>query len=273
MQRARSRADSMTTSGPADDSRGGLGPARPRHLKRAPITEALIDFGVQLDEGFSVQSLAEAARRTEKEYPTRAAIRTVLAKLELGDAVAKPDFKHGELGILVKSPDERTQVQFRVNGFTLNRLEPYTSWEEIYPETIRLWRLYVEIAKPVSVVRLAARYINRLRLPLPVADLREYLTEPPRIPESLPQALRGYLTRLVIHDSSLEHSATVTQSFERNLLDPEHATILLDIDAFKDVVLTPMDQDHIDRVLGDLHRFKNNIFFGSITQRASELFE
>ncbi len=256
-----------------DDSRAALGPARPRHLRRAPITEALIDFRVQPAEGLSTRKLEEAARRIEKDYPTRAALKTVHAKLELGRGVVTPDFKQDEVGVLVKSPDEKTQAQFRFNGFTLNRLEPYTSWEEIYPETKRLWRLYVEVAQPLAVVRLAARYINRLKLPLPVADLRDYLIEPPRIPGDLPQAVLAFLTRLVIHDSTLKQSAIVTQSSEPNPLDPEHATVLLDIDAFKEVTLKPAQQDQIDSALGDLHEFKNNIFFGSITQRASELCE
>lgn len=119
----------------------------------------------------------------------------------------------------------------------------------------------------------AARYVNRLKLPLPVADLRDYLIAPPRVPEELPQTLRAYLTRVVIHDPSLENSAIVTQSFEPNPMDTEHAAILLDIDAFKEVALKPAEHDEIDRVLSDLHRFKNDIFFGNITQKASKLFE
>jgi uncharacterized protein (TIGR04255 family) len=65
----------------------------------------------------------------------------------------------------------------------------------------------------------------------------------------------------------------VTQSFEPNPLDPEHVTILLDIDAFREVSLKPGEQGEIDGVLRQLHDFKKDIFFGSITQKASELFE
>jgi uncharacterized protein (TIGR04255 family) len=256
-----------------DNRPANLGPARHRHLQRAPITEALIDFRVQSAEGLSSRKLEEAARRVKGEYPVQAQIKTVHARLEIGAGILTPGVEHGDAGVLVKTADQKMQAQFRPNGFTFNRLEPYTSWEEIYPETKRLWRLYVEVAEPVAVVRLAARYINRLTLPLPVADLREYLMEPPRIPEGLPQTVLAYLTRLVIHDASRQQSAIVTQSSEPNPLDPEHATILLDIDAFKTVALRAAKQDQIDQVLGDLHAFKNNIFFGSITQRASELFE
>ena len=104
-------------------------------------------------------------------------------------------------------------------------------------------------------------------------DLREYLTEPPRVPESLPQTLKAYLTRVVVHDSMRDHSAIVTQSFEPNPTDPRQAIILLDIDAFKDVHVKPSESDEIHRVLAGLHDFKNEIFFKSITQKASELFE
>lgn len=252
-----------------------LGPARPRHLSHAPITEALVDFRVQLEEGFSLKHFEEVVGRLSKEYPTRGAIKTVRATVGLGDPTVRPDVEHGEFGVLIRAADEKSLAQFRIDGFTFNRLEPYTSWDDIYPETIRLWREYVAAAKPIAVVRLAARYINRLKFALPIKDLREYLIEPPRVPEGLPETLKGYLTRLVIHDSLHEHSAIVTQSFEANPAEPDQAVLLLDIDAFKAFPkpLKASEHDQIDFVLARLHAFKNEIFFRSITQRASELFE
>lgn len=266
----------MNTSSKLQDAASGgsaLGPARERHLARAPIAEALIDFRVQLEEGFSLQHFDDVVNRMLKEYPKRGAIKTVYAKLGIGDPIIRPDVTHGEFGVLVRAADEKSVAQFRLDGFTFNRLEPYTSWDDIYPETIRLWREYVMAAKPIEIVRLAARYINRLPFALPINNLQEYLTEPPRIPVGLPQTLRGYLTRLVVHDSVREQSAIVTQSFEPNPTEPEQAVILLDIDAFKDVHLKPSEEDQIDLVFNRLHAFKNEIFFRSITQKASELFE
>jgi uncharacterized protein (TIGR04255 family) len=250
-----------------------LGPAVPRHLEHAPITEALIDFRVQLPEGFSIEKFEPVVSRFAQEYPGKGAIKAFHATVGIGETSSRPDVAHGEIGILIRAADEKTLAQFRIDGFTFNRLEPYTSWEEIFPETIRLWTEFVEAAKPIAVTRLAARYINRLRLPLPMVDLREYLTEPPRIPTGLPQTLRTYLTRLVVHDSIRNHSAIVTQSFEPNPTDTEKAIVLLDIDAFKDVHVRSSEVDEIHRVLAGLHDFKNEIFFRSITQRASELFE
>jgi uncharacterized protein (TIGR04255 family) len=255
-------------------SRGtSLGPARARHLAKAPIAEALIDFRVQLEEAFSFERLNDIVSRLSKQYPKRVEIKKVEAKVGLGDPIVLPDVKRGDFGVLIRAADEKSVAQFRLDGFTFNRLHPYTSWDDIYPETMRLWKEYVAVAKPIEIVRLAARYINRLTFTLPINDLKEYLTEPPQIPEGLPQTLRGYLTRLVVHDSVRDQSAIVTQSFEPNPTEPEQAIILLDIDAFKDVHLKPSDEAQIDLVFSRLHDFKNEIFFRSITQKASELFE
>lgn len=265
----------MNTSAAHNTNSGDMafGPAQARHLAKAPIAEALIDFRVQLEEGTSLRCFDEMVTRLSKAYPKRGALKTVKATVGLGDPTVRPDVTHGEFGVLVRAADEKSVAQFRLDGFTFNRLHPYTSWDDIYPETIRLWREYVTAAKPIEIVRLAARYINRLPFALPIKDLQEYLTEPPRVPEGLPQTLRGYLTRLVVHDSVREQSAIVTQSFEPNPTEPEQAIILLDIDAFKDVHLKASDEDQIDMALTRLHDFKNEIFFRSITQKASELFE
>ncbi len=46
-----------------------------------------------------------------------------------------------------KTPDRLNVAQFRRDGFTFNRLRPYTKWEEIRPEALRLWQLYTAKAK------------------------------------------------------------------------------------------------------------------------------
>jgi len=51
------------------------------------------------------------------------------------------------------------------------------------------------------------------------------------------------------------------------------ANILLDIDALHERSIQPSDESEIGQVLLSLRDFKNSIFFRSITQKASELFE
>ncbi len=177
----------------------------------------------------------------------------------------------GLRGFLFKSADGLNIAQFRVDGFTFNRLKPYTSWEEVFPEAIRLWRSYAATVSPEYVSRLALRYINRLNIPVPVEDFSLYLTSPPGIPPDLPQEISSFLTRVVLHESVLGLAANITQALEQGL-DPSSVTVILDIDAYKVGEFDPHGAE-ISEVLAALRVFKNRIFFGSLTDVALREYE
>jgi uncharacterized protein (TIGR04255 family) len=244
---------------------------RIRHLARAPIAEALIDIRVQPRDGISGDSFNQAAEEVSSTYPVVQRIESLAATfgVQEGKPMA-PDATYSQIGLFLKTSDERNIVQFRTNGFTFSRLPQYTSWDEMFPEARSLWREYCAAAKPRRVIRLAVRYINRLRLPLPL-DLATYLSAPPTVPEGLPPVLRAYLTRLVLNDADTGNSVIVTQALEPSV-DTDHLVLLLDVDAFRDVDLDPGDS-RLESILGMLRDLKNRVFFGSITEQTAEMYE
>ena len=72
---------------------------------------------------------------------------------------------------MLKSHDGLSIAQFRIDGFTYNRLRPYPSWEDILPEAIRLWRIYVATVVPEGIARAAVRYVTALNCRLPAGGL------------------------------------------------------------------------------------------------------
>jgi len=247
--------------------------ARIRHLSRAPIAEAVIDFRVQSREGFAADSFLPVAERLKTRYPLTQPIESLAATFGFQEGKPTPaDTTFSRLGLFLKTQDEQSIAQFRTDGFTFSRLPQYTSWEEVLPEALTLWRAYREASKPSKVTRLAVRYINRLRFALP-SDLSMYVTAPPGIPESLPQQLRSYLTRLILSDVENGNSVIVTQATEPSS-DPDHIVVLLDVDAYRDVGDMDPNNDHrIEDILGSLRMLKNRVFFGSITERTVEMYE
>jgi uncharacterized protein (TIGR04255 family) len=240
------------------------------HLARAPITEAIIDIRVKAREGASGQDFGAVSDELRPRFTFATELRRFAVTVQPGQpGVIQKD---EAAGLLFKTDDGKTLVQFRVDGFTYNKLAPYSSWEEIFPETLRLWEVYLRTARPESVVRVATRYINRLRLPLPITDLDEYLTAPPQIPKGMPQTLRGYLLRLVVYDEINDHSVILTQAPEGNPLDDRHVTLLLDIDAYKDVDHVPPDRQKLEAILMRLRDAKNTAFYSSITKRTQDMF-
>lgn len=243
--------------------------ASPRaHLTRAPIAEAVVDLRVLRREGVDANQFSGLAASLGGGYGQSAPMHSIEARfgIEAGRPVG-PTQIHAAVGWIYQT--DGAIVQFRVDGFTFNKLEPYTSWESVFGEADRLWRIYVQTARPLEISRLAVRYINRLRLPGP-AELGLYLEAPPVLPPPIPQTVREFLTRVVVDDGN-DASAILVQALEASL-DPATVPLLLDIDAFREVSLAP-DDPSVAGIFEQLRRLKNDIFFASITERTVEMYE
>jgi uncharacterized protein (TIGR04255 family) len=228
-----------------------------QHYPKAPITEAIIDLRVELPEGKGIADLEKVHEGLETAYPTKK--NRILAEVQgqIGDqgAVAAASSKH--IGYLFTSGDEKQIFQARLDGFTMSRLAPYESWEPFRDEARRLWNVYRSIAKPTKVTRLAVRYINRLDLPLPVADLKQYLRTAPEVSSDLPQDIRSLL---------LLNQAIIDPA------KPGVASVVLDNDIFRSDDL-PTDEEGIWDFFEVLRKRKNDVFEASLTDRARELFK
>jgi uncharacterized protein (TIGR04255 family) len=242
----------------------------PRHLARAPIVEAIIDFRVQPPGALDPQRLSSVHTAIRDRFPEIKERRRTKLKFEVPSR--PPSLEDlGLDGFLFKSADGKQIAQLRTNGFTLNRLGPYTSWQELAPLAQELWRLYCEAASPEVVIRLGARYINRIPLPADLTEFNEYLRSPPAIPPELPHEISAFFYRTTIHDSSTDVSAHVAQVLD-TAAAADTPVVILDIDAFREVDLEPED-DELFNVLDRLREFKNLIFFNMLTEKALGLFE
>ena len=176
----------------------------------------------------------------------------------------------GLQGFFFESEDGHDIAQFRSDGFTYSRLKPYTDGEQVLSEALRLWGLFVEVAAPTVVSRLALRYINHLRLEVPLGDLGQYLNATPAPPQGAGE-IEGFLTRVVTHEARTNVRVITTQILER-AVDPGALTVILDIDSFRLAELG-LGAGDLRPTLEALRSLKNDVFFGSITERTAGLYE
>ena len=128
--------------------------ARIRHLEKAPITEALVDFRAAIPPDFAIDSLKSLRNTIGDRYPVVEEMRFVKAEFELSKGLPeRKDTDFGIRGYLFKGQDGQDVAQFRADGFTYNRLQPYTSWDAVLPEALGLWELFVQTVVPVSITR------------------------------------------------------------------------------------------------------------------------
>lgn len=199
-----------------------------RHLKNAPITEAIIDFRVKGSAGFKVEEFSNLKSRLAGEFPLIDERVVVEGGVHVSRGEISPFTKGKQVsGYWFKSTDGLSIAQFRRDGFTFNRLKPYTRWDQVFPQAWKLWELYVTTGAAEFVTRIATRFINRISLPLPI-ELAEYLTAPPRLPEGVNGRLGTFLTRLVVNRSQDGIAVNITQALEKDA-DPNRGVIMLDI--------------------------------------------
>jgi uncharacterized protein (TIGR04255 family) len=244
----------------------------PRHLRNAPITEAIFDFRVKARAGLRGEEFAPLHPQLASRFPKIEDRRGLQATFAVVKGKSQPPLVQdlGMQGYFFKSADEKTIAQFRVDGFTLNRLPPYTSWGELFPLVIELWRLYSALARPEVITRLAVRYINRIPFPPGPVKLETYLRSAPVIPPELPQHVSSFLTRVTIHDPDRNIAAHVAQALEADASG--QPAVIFDIDAFKQDEFAG-DDPAIEETLNRLRDFKNLIFFSSLTEETIRKFE
>jgi uncharacterized protein (TIGR04255 family) len=239
------------------------------YLTHAPIVEAVIDFRVLRRPNVAPDEFRNLSEQLGAGYGQPRPVRALEARFGVHEGeLIEPRSVQSPMGWIYRA--DAALAQFRIDGFTFNKLEPYTTWEQVFGEANRLWAIYVQIARPNEVSRVAVRYVNRLRLPGP-AELGQYLEAPPVLPPPIPQAIREFLSRVVVGDDARQASAILTQALEASL-DPTVIPLLLDIDAFKDLVAVQPNDGGIPAIFEQLRQLKNAIFFASITEMTAEMY-
>jgi uncharacterized protein (TIGR04255 family) len=158
-------------------------------------------------------------------------------------------------------------VQVRRDGFTFSLLSPYTSWNDLRTKTIAAWSRYVELAAPTGVRRLGLRYINRLTLPAADLRLEDWFRLHPVAPDVF-GPLSDLLLRLAVHHPDDADYVALATLGSTPAESPETITFVLDVDTWVQRQL-PADEA-LWGLLDDLHEFKNDVFFGSLTPATLE---
>ena len=233
---------------------------------RAPVTEALIDIRATLPHPVAAQTLRAFGEGLEG-YPRIRTQTQGQIRMEASGVGSSVTSSHGVRGFMYLDESEKQIAQVRIDGFTFSRVHPYESWEDLRDEARRLWHRYTEIAQPESVTRIAVRYINRLEFEEDPVTLGKWLKLNMVTPLEL-GPMADFLLRMVVqHPDEPSYVGTVTQGTAQPTIKGRANAIVLDIDCWTSRTCDPAGDD-IWRILEDLREFKNDFFFGTMTDEA-----
>lgn len=239
------------------------------HLARAPITEAVLDVRAQLPQETSVDTILDAfAGAVRGTHPDARSIER-LTVVGLGGA-ASPSSQSQMIGKIFWSENKTRAVQARLDGFTVNHVGSYDTWETLRDQARSLWGHYVIHARPTKVVRCALRYINRIAVPAN-ADMQSFLRTVPLVSDGLPQSLEQVLMRLVIPFGD-GRKAIITMTGDDTRPHNGEPTLILDIDTFSEKNFDPSSNEFWEE-FEQLRDIKNKCFFESLSPATWEAYQ
>lgn len=238
----------------------------------APITEALIDIRIESPKNVTLEKLENVFDSIKDTFPIKKqslTCSTGFTKSSNGNLIPIPPSEEIN-GFHFTTQDGKKIVQFRLDGFTFNKLKPYENWDNFRDEGKELWNLYFEIVKPIKIIRIALRYINQIGIPLPFKNLEEYILTLPKMAPNIPP-VSNFFIQLTVPNAEIESTAIIIQTI-KGPLTTEKLPFILDIDVFKLQTYTENNSQMWDE-FEKLRIFKNDIFLNILTDKTKELFK
>ena len=244
-------------------------------LKNAPIVEAVLDIECDMPSGREIAALEKSAKDCFLDrYPK---FRTHLVqehRIEPRmDGPPKMSSRHVVQGFQFLQEDEKQLVQVRGQGFSFNRLAPYSSLDDYLPEMERTWGLFAKLASPVQIRGVSLRYINRILLPLTAGavKLEEYFKICPRLPDEEKLHFVGFFNQHTAVEADTGNQVNIilaAQGLEGNMLP-----VIFDITAASAGTGEPGNWSRISARIQSLRDLKNRVFQNTLTRQCVELFQ
>jgi uncharacterized protein (TIGR04255 family) len=244
-------------------------------LKAAPIVEAVLDIDCDMGPTFDMASLEGPARDAFKDaYPK---MRTKFLEehqiKHIGDGSAEHTAKRGIQAFMFQSSDAKQIVQLREQGYSFNRLAPYSTLDDYLAEIERTWRLFVEVATPVQIRAVRLRYINRLLLPLVEGRLEftDYLKVSPQLPDESKLTFVGFLNQHSAVESETGNQANIVLTTQP--AEGDGLPLILDIGVSHGEAGEVGNWSWILENIESLRSLKNRIFQNTLTESCLKLYQ
>jgi len=252
-------------------------------LPNPPIVEAILDIDCDMPPGWQLESVEASAREVFRErYPK---FRTQYFQHHTiegkADAPLAATVRHGIAAFQFLHDDEKQLVQCRVQGFSFNRLAPYTTLDDYLAEIRESWTTFCALVSPVMIKQIRLRFINRIPIPLKngTFDLDQYLSIGPRLPDKNSVTEMRFLNQIAAQDKQSGHTMNIVLTTQPIVLttqpdDGKQVPIIFD----NCVIASsqshePDDWDWILKIISELRALKNRVFFESVTSKCKALFQ
>lgn len=237
-------------------------------LKNPPIIEAVIDIDCDFKVPLDLKAIETQVRKElARSYPKLKPVVVQDHRFEQNQY----SMKSGLAAFQFLKNDEKQIVQFRTEGFSFNRLAPYTTLDDYLPQVKKNWEIYRKLARPSQIKAIRLRYINRILLPLSGSiDLSKYISNSPQTADPKRLGLLGFLDQYIAVDKRTGNQAHSIITLEPAVGDK--LPLIFDNGVVAVVSQKPEDWLEIRKRITQLRELKNHVFQHTLTKECLNLF-
>jgi uncharacterized protein (TIGR04255 family) len=241
-------------------------------LLHSPIIEAVLDVDCDMPPKFDLLALEKTLSASVKEtYPKSRKVLLEQHRIERkGDQPSNISSSQAVQALQFLQNDELQIVQFRREGFSFNRLAPYSTMDDYLPEIRSLWEIFLKAAMPVQIRAIRVQNINRIMLPLGNIKLDAYFKNTPR-PDDANLVMFSFLNQWGALEKATGLLANVVLTGQQP--DGDKAPIILDITAEWRGRADVANAEFVLNQIKSLRGLKNRIFHNSLTPTCLSLFQ
>ena len=244
-------------------------------LKNPPAIEAVLDITVNEVANFNINKLCVKGKdgAFKKRFPKMENVLLFEGMFATGNQNEQNQvsYRNRQLGYSYKSPDEKSLCQFRANGFSYNRLQPYLGWETFVKEGMVNWSAYLALRKNIDITRIGLRFINMIT----IADLSVDLSKHFHVVLSSPTGVGKpkHLKYQYIVDFPDIDCIGIVNFGKMDDASTDSGSFVLDIDIIKQNLSGSLAEKKILQYLEEMREAKNSIFFGTLTPQTLKAYK
>ncbi len=235
---------------------------------KAPITEAVIE--IRVANAVKTTTLNKIAKRLKTDYPKSEQIKEL--EVQVGNSASNVTARELPISLKLTSSDAANIIILRPSGITTARQPLYPGWDELSARARENWSAWRAESTPSEIRRVGVRFINRIDIPQSEdIKLEDYFNFLPNTEAVFECDLLDYVAQAVLK-THIEHwTARITTTPVRTQEVPNAASIILDIDVWREVNI-PLRPDDMWKTIDEARGIKNDLFERSLTAQTKELF-
>lgn len=243
--------------------------ANPKY-PRAPITEAVIQIRMAAD--VELRALEKIQHRLKAAYPNSQPLQNV--QVSIDNTGSQINIAQNQQGFRLATDDQTDVVILSSRDVTVARLPPYAGWEHLRANANAAWQEWKAATPRHPIERLGVRFINRIDIPIPDAQViatKDYLNFYPNSGPFTSAPMLSYLMQVTVPTIDPLWIATVTSTTLGATQIPKHHSLILDIDVSRTADI-PLIDDKLWPLIDQARIIKNDIFERCITDASRKLF-